>query len=84
MLAAHYTCMKDKLTLTVERAAIAKAKAHAKREGTSLSKLVEQHFNRFEEESFVDKWRGKFKVPKPDPKDPRMQRLWEKYLKNDK
>lgn len=76
--------MKEKLTLTVDRDAIARAKAFAKREKTSLSQLVEQQFNRLEEESFTKKWRGKFKLPKPDPNDPRLNRLIEKYLKNEK
>ncbi len=72
--------MKEKLTLTVNRAAIAKAKAYAKREGTSLSQLVEEQFNGLGEKSFAEKWRGKFKMPPPDPSNPRLTYLRKKYL----
>ncbi|MGI9114405.1 MAG: DUF6364 family protein [Chthoniobacterales bacterium] len=72
--------MKDKLTLTVDRNAIAKAKAFAKKQGTSLSALVEQQFNQLDGQSFGEKWRGKFKVPKEDPNDPRLNYLLRKYV----
>ena len=72
--------MKEKLTLTVDRAAIARAKAFAKRERTSLSQIVEQQFKRLGTESFVEKWGGKFKEPPPDPSDPRLTYLRTKYL----
>ncbi len=71
--------MKEKLTLTIEKGAIARAKAFAKKEKTSVSELVERQFNRWGEESFVEKWQGKFKLPKPDPKDHRMNYLLKKY-----
>ncbi len=71
--------MKDKLTLTVDRAAIQSAKAYAKREGTSLSALVEHQFQQLGSTSFGRKWQGKFKLPKPDPKDPRLNYLLRKY-----
>jgi hypothetical protein len=72
--------MKEKLTLTIDRAAIARAKAFAKRERTSLSRLVEAQFKRLGAESFVEKWGGKFKEPPPDPSDPRLTYLRKKYL----
>ena len=72
--------MKEKLTLTIDRAAIARAKAFAKREKTSLSQLVEQQFKRLGSEAFVDKWYGKFKVPQEDPNDPRLNYLLKKYV----
>jgi hypothetical protein len=72
--------MKEKLTLTIERNAIARAKAFAKRERTSLSQLVERQFNRLDSESFVQKWRGQFTEPPPDPSDPRLTYLRKKYL----
>ena len=59
--------MKDKLTLTVERSAIARAKAYVKREGTSLSQIVEQLFNGIGEKSFVDKWYRKVSRSKARP-----------------
>jgi len=37
--------MKEKLTLTIDGKAIARAKAFARRERTSLSQIVEQQFN---------------------------------------
>jgi hypothetical protein len=72
--------MKEKLTLTIDRAAIARAKAFAKRERTSLSQIVETQFNRLGAKSFVEKWGGKFKAPPPDPADPRLTYLRKKYL----
>ncbi len=72
--------MKEKLTLTIDRAVIARAKAFAKRERTSLSQLVEAQFKRLGTETFVDKWGGKFKEPPPDPSDPRLTYLRKKYL----
>lgn len=71
--------MKEKLTLTVDREAIRRAKAYAKKEKTSVSQLVEQQFKRLGGESFADKWQGKFKLPKPDPNDHRMNHLLKKY-----
>lgn len=72
--------MKEKLTLTIDRAAIARAKAFARRERTSLSQLVERQFNRLDAESFTRKWRGQFKEPAADPSDPRLTYLRKKYL----
>ncbi len=72
--------MKEKLTLTIDREAIARAKAFAKQERTSLSKLVERQFNRLGMQSFVEKWRGQFKEPPPNPSDPRLTYLRKKYL----
>ncbi|MGI8436720.1 MAG: DUF6364 family protein [Chthoniobacterales bacterium] len=72
--------MKTKLTLTIDGAAIKKARAFARREKTSLSQLVEEQFKQLEQESFADKWYGKFPVPPADPADHRMMRLRKKYL----
>ena len=72
--------MKDKLTLTVDREAIRRAKAFAKKQQVSLSHLVEEQFKRLEIESFAEKWRGKFKEPPPDPSDARLTYLRKKYL----
>ncbi|MBA2271504.1 MAG: hypothetical protein H0W20_13060 [Chthoniobacterales bacterium] len=75
--------MKEKLTLTIDGDTIARAKAFAKKEKTSLSQLVEQQFNRLGGKSFTEKWRGQFKLPKPDPDDPRLNYLLQKYVKSD-
>ena len=71
--------MKDKLTLTIDRASIARTRAFASRERTSLS-IVETQFKRLGTESFVEKWGGKFKKPPTDPSDPRLTYLRRKYL----
>ena len=72
--------MKEKLTLTIDRTAIARAKAFAKREKTSLSQIVETQFKRLGTESFVEKWGGKFKEPPADPSDPHLTYLRKKYF----
>ncbi len=72
--------MKEKLTLTIDGAAIKRAKAYARQERVSLSHLVEQQFRHMGTESFAEKWRGKFEEPSPDPSDPRLTYLRRKYL----
>lgn len=72
--------MKEKLTLTIEGSSIRRAKAFAKKEKISLSQIVERQFNQLGEESFVDKWYGKFKEPADNPADPRLTYLKKKYL----
>jgi hypothetical protein len=74
--------VKEKLTLTVERRAIAEAKKFARRNGTSLSQIVEDQFKRLGRDSFADKWYGKFKMPAANPKDPRLTHLLQKYVHN--
>ena len=74
--------MKTKLTLTVDRETVAKAKKFARRNGTSLSQLVENQFRRLGQESFAEKWYGKFKVPVPKPYDVRLKYLLRKYVHN--
>jgi Family of unknown function (DUF6364) len=74
--------MKEKLTLTIDGKAIARAKAFAKRERTSLSRIVERQFNQLGTRSFVEKWRGQFQEPRPDPSDPRLTYLLRKYVHN--
>ena len=72
--------MKEKLTLTVERGAIVQAKKFARRNGTSLSQIVEDQFRKLGGESFADRWYGKFKVPPANSKDPRLAYLLRKYV----
>jgi hypothetical protein len=74
--------MKEKLTLTIDGKAIARARAFAKRQRTSLSQLVERQFDQLGTQSFVDKWQGQFKEPRPDPSDPRLTYLLRKYVHN--
>jgi hypothetical protein len=74
--------VKEKLTLTVERSAIAEAKKFARRNGTSLSQIVEDQFRKLGRESFAKRWYGKFNVPRADPKDPHLTYLLRKYVHN--
>jgi hypothetical protein len=72
--------MKEKLTLTVDREAIRRAKAFAKKQQVSLSHLVEEQFKRLGGDSFAERWYGKFKEPPDDPSDARLTYLKKKYL----
>jgi len=74
--------VKEKLTLTIERSAIAEAKKFAKQNHTSVSQIVEDQFKRLAPGSFTERWYGKFKVPRPEPKDPRLTYLLRKYVHN--
>jgi Family of unknown function (DUF6364) len=74
--------VKEKLTLTIERSAIAEAKKFAKQNGTSLSRIVEDQFRRLASGSFTERWYGKFKAPRPNPNDPRLTYLLRKYVHN--
>jgi hypothetical protein len=74
--------VKKKLTLTVDRSAIAEARKFARRNGTSLSQMVEDQFRRLASGSFTDRWYGKFKAPRPNPNDPRLTYLLRKYVHN--
>ncbi|MBA2435308.1 MAG: hypothetical protein H0V54_09575 [Chthoniobacterales bacterium] len=72
--------MKTKLTLTVDRDVVADAKKFAKRNGISLSEMVEGQFRKLKEPSFAQKWYGKFEIPVPKPGDGRLKHLLEKYV----
>jgi hypothetical protein len=57
--------MKTKLTLTIEKDLIPRAKRHAHAHGDSLSGLVEkamQEIIQTNGTSFSNRWRGKFKA----------------------
>jgi hypothetical protein len=66
--------------MTVERSAVANAQKFARRNGTSLSQIVEEHFRTLGCESFVQRWGGQFKVPQANPKDQRLIYLLRKYV----
>lgn len=73
--------MKTKLTVTIDEDLVPKAKAHASARGVSLSRMIEdalREATRENEQSFSDRWRGRF-VPATDD-DPRRRALAEKYL----
>jgi hypothetical protein len=71
--------VRTKVTLTVDREVLPRAKRYARRRGISLSKLVEDDLKRLTaiSEGFSSRWRGKLKLaPKTDP---RFSRLAEKH-----
>ncbi len=73
--------MKNKLTVTVDRDLIPKAKAYAKLHGTSLSEIIEETFKKLsgrKGSSFSGKWRGKFTAVRKN--EHRFIKLSEKYL----
>lgn len=72
--------MKTKLTLTIDRAVIDRAKKFARLHNTSLSELVEGQFRKLGEKSFVEKWYGKFDIPVPKEGDVRLKYLLKKYV----
>ena len=73
--------MKTKLTVTVDRDLIPKAKGYARRRGVSLSQLIENALRAATAEpdaAFSRRWRGKFR---PAPRDDaRWRALAAKYL----
>ena len=73
--------MKTKLTVTVDRDVLPKAKRYARSQGRSLSSLIEdalREMAKAEKPSFVDRWRGKFEPAERD--DERYRALARKYL----
>lgn len=73
--------MKKKLTVTIDQELIPVAKEYARREGVSLSELIEGALRGLaakERDSFSTRWRGRF-VP-AEREDERYRALAEKYL----
>lgn len=73
--------MKVKLTVTVDRELLPRAKRHARRQGTSLSSLIEHALRQASAppgENFAERWRGQFKPAQR--RDARYQALAKKYL----
>ena len=73
--------MKAKLTVTIEKQLIPKAKQRAKADGVSLSQLIEQELERLTSSSipsFSDRWRGKFRAAERG--DERYKALAARYL----
>lgn len=72
--------MKTKLTVTVDRDVLPRAKRYARARGVSLSALIEDALRRMtaeEEASFSQRWRGSLELAKGD--DERFRALLEKY-----
>ncbi len=73
--------MKTKLTVTVDRDLLPRAKRYARSRGVSLSHLIEASLRDLSAEdtrSFAQRWRGKFRLAKR--RDERYRRLAAKYL----
>ena len=73
--------MKTKLTITVDRDLLPKAKREARRRGLSLSRVIEGALRRLESQAskpFSVRWRGAFRPA--ERKDERYRRLAEKHL----
>lgn len=79
VLTYTYT-MKTKLTITVDREVLPKAKRYARSRGVSLSSLIEGALREMadpDRPSFARKWRGRFVLAERD--DERYRALAEKY-----
>jgi hypothetical protein len=73
--------MKAKLTVTVDERVVPEAKRYAQRQGTSLSRLIEQALrdaSAGETPTFSTRWRGRFKPARRT--DKRYRLLAKKYL----
>jgi len=73
--------MRAKLTLTIDRDLIPRAKRVARARGLSLSRLVEMALREMapeDQESFSERWRGEFVPANCD--EERYRRLSKKYL----
>lgn len=73
--------MKHKINLTLEGELITYTKRYARKQGVSVSRLIESLLSNVvveENELFSQKWQGKFKLAEKD--DPRMQKMKERYL----
>ena len=76
--------MKTKLTVTIDEKIVAKAKRYARRQGDSLSQVIEDQLTDLiskEKPTFSSKWRGKFVIREREgDDDPRLNYLKKKYL----
>ncbi|MGQ0538491.1 MAG: DUF6364 family protein [Gemmatimonadaceae bacterium] len=74
--------MKTKLTVTIDRDLLPKAKRYARAHGVSLSQLVEAGLRELSgeqtETTFAERWRGKFVAARKS--DDRYRALAKKYL----
>lgn len=74
--------MKTKLTVTIDRDVLPRAKRYARERGMSLSEIIEgslrQLSSKGETPSFSSRWRGQFEPVHRD--DARFEALAKKYL----
>jgi len=77
--------MKTKLTLYVDKAAVARGKLWARRRKVPLSRVVENHLNRLTSaeagERFLAKWQGAFKLDPAALKDERVAAIVAKHMR---
>lgn len=76
----HTYTMKTKLTITVDRDLVPRAKRVARERGVSLSSIIEGALRELtapDTPSFSERWRGAFEWSDAD--DPRAAALREKY-----
>ncbi len=85
---ADNTCVKQKLTLTVERSAVQAARRAARRQGTSISAIFERTFATpvTPAPGFAERWLAKhppvkFPTAAQLAKDDRLAHLVAKYVK---
>ena len=77
--------MKERVTVTIDRELIVRAKLLAHQRGTSLSSLVEQSLQvsmatrTKPAGTFVERWAGKFMVRESGSEDLRLQALMDKH-----
>jgi hypothetical protein len=75
--------VKTKLTVSIDRDLVPRAKRSARRQGVSLSAVIERALTRLAEDdapSFAGTWRGRFQVRADVDRDPRTRELAHKYL----
>ena len=73
--------MKQKLTISLDAALVARAEDHARSRGVSLSSLIEMSLRETPSDdapSFATRWRRSFRPAQR--KDPRYEALARKYL----
>jgi hypothetical protein len=84
ILSATMHTMKHRVTLTIDPEIATRAKKIAYSRRTSVSALVEDLIRNTpvsskSQESFVEKWAGKFQLRKSSKPDPRMNYLKKRY-----
>jgi len=77
--------MKQRVNLTLDGKLLARAKALAHQQKTSISRLVEKGLQDLTKvsvgqgRSFADRWMGKLKLVPRNPADPKREYLWRKH-----
>jgi hypothetical protein len=81
----HNAHMKRRVNLTIDAKLVVRAKALARRQGSSISQLVEKGLqdlargSSIQGKSFSDRWMGKLKLAPRNPADPKREHLLQKY-----